>query len=103
MCQVEMSGLGGWKLEGECKIDLSVRGRARADIQGRGDDGAGSGESIGEQPSGGGVGVGPGGLCLEQAGLSLVKSQRSGGLGPEDAMDRRALLARRTESPLLNP
>jgi hypothetical protein len=31
----------------------SARGRARADAQGRGDEGAGSGESIGNQPSGG--------------------------------------------------
>jgi hypothetical protein len=33
-------------------VDWSARGRARADAQGRGDDGAGSEESIGTQPSG---------------------------------------------------
>ena len=36
-------------------MDSSARGRARADAQGRGDDGAGSEECIGIQPSGGGV------------------------------------------------
>ena len=34
-------------------VDSSARGRAQTDAQGRGDDGAGSEESIGEPPSGG--------------------------------------------------
>ena len=34
-------------------VNSSARGRAQADAQGRGDDGAGSEESIGNQPSGG--------------------------------------------------
>jgi len=40
----------------------SARGRAQADAQGRGDDGAGSEESIGNRPSDGGDEVAIGGF-----------------------------------------
>src|SRR5690348_6770111 len=44
----------------------SARGRARADAQGRGDDGAGSEESIGNTPSATGP-AGSRGFCVEKA------------------------------------
>src|SRR4029077_1992267 len=59
-----------------------ARGRARADAQGRGDDGAGSEESIVANPP---RSAAPRRVLLSSTQnkhqLSLVKSQRSGGLG----------------------
>ena len=73
-----------------------------AEIQGRGDDGAGSEESIGIQPSGGEVVIR--GFDFKWLTLvltltltlpiSLVEFQRSGGLGYTKREDGRAVFAR---------
>lgn len=48
-----------------CANIISLRrGRARAEVQGRGDDGAGSEEGIGDPPSGGGDNVAIRGRCF---------------------------------------
>jgi len=52
------------RLAARVRVDLSARGRARADAQGRGDDGAGSEESIGNEPSGVSGATALGGLCF---------------------------------------
>ena len=46
------------------RVEKSARGRAQADAQGRGDDGAGSEESIGNEPSGGDDEVAIRGFCF---------------------------------------
>jgi hypothetical protein len=45
-------------------VNRSARGRAQADAQGRGDDGAGPEESIGRKPSAVGGEAGHGGFCV---------------------------------------
>lgn len=80
-------------------VDLSARGRARADAQGRRDDGAGSEESIGNRPSDAGGRAVIRGFWFSRESHpffgEVSEEQRPWAIKGED---RRARTARRTES-----